>query len=663
MKQTLLIFFLCCWGGVLLKGQSISSVVPNQNPIFSGTTLTLTISGNGTNFAAGSSTYVTASNANSGATIYGQVNQNTLTNTSMEVDFYVPCGVCGSVDLSVTTPVDGTLSYNNAFTVTCAQITGLSPNTGNPGQNLSVGISGTNMNFGQGSSTWAYFYNPTTGDYIYPSGNNGGTTDSTNINFNIPSNSCGGSYDVIVYPNYNSCSVFLPNAFNVNNTNGQITMVNPDTIQPGQTLPIVISGTGVNFLQGSLSVFFRNSSTGATFYPSSYNNIQTNSVNVDVTTSNGICVGSYDVCVRETASSCPICFEDGLYVDGPSVAASITNVVSTPSPVQAGQPLVLTISGTGVNFGQGSNLYFSLVNTSTGNSIGTSYSIPNFGNPNETDAYFGVVPLDCGSYDLNIYGADPCGGTVLTYANAITVNNTLNPRIYSAIPLFNQSVSQLRVRLSGADIDFFQGSSTLSVRLVNPATGAVITGSNINPNTFFNFVATVDFATTANDCGYYDLEISNVPTGCGGTTTILSNRRVGVNLRTCTNNSSYLSNLTVHTGGSGPLAPKANGGTDGQSAIDDLQELNAGNLTADQLSVQVFPNPMDQEANILVQGEGQQVLNFALYDLLGQLVKQTQFEVNETLQVNRENLPAGMYIYRILDTTGNPLHVGKLEMK
>jgi hypothetical protein len=661
MKQLFLILFLCCWGGVLLRGQSISSVVPNQNPILEGTALSVNISGTGTNFTVGSSTYVTLTTNNN--VVYGQITSNTSTNTNMNVGFYLPCGFCGSADLSVVTSLDGQMTYANAINVTCPQLTALNPNTGNPGQNLSVGISGTNMDFGQGSSTWMYFYNPSTGDYMYTNGNNGGTSDSTNINLNIPTNSCGGSYDLVVYPNNNSCSVSLPNAFNVATNAGQITMVNPDTIQQGQNLLIGISGTGVNFTQGSLTVYFKNAGTGQQFYPSTYSNITSNYVDVSLFAPNAMCGGAYDVCVQETPSSCPICFDNGLYVAAPTNPQSITNVTSSPVQAQGGQPLSLTISGTGIDFSQGSSIYFVLTNTSTGASVGTSYQTPNSSNLNQTTAYFNYIPWDCGTYDLQIYGANQCTSTILNYPNATTVNSTLNPSLYSVIRYPSPTRRQLRLRLSGTDIDFMQGSTTLSVRLVSPTTGTVLTGRNINPNNFNSSIATVDFTASANDCGYYNLEISNVPIGCGNTTTVLYNALVGVNLVSCANSTASQSLLTVYSGGNNPVVPKINGGTDEQDAADDLQVLDNTNLGINGLSVQVFPNPMEQQTTILVEGEGQEVLHFALYDLLGQLVKQAQFGVNENLQLKRDNLSAGMYVYRILDATGNPLHVGKLEMK
>ena len=248
------------------------------------------------------------------------------------------------------------------------------------------------------------------------------------------------------------------------------------------------------------------------------------------------------------------------------------------------------------------------------------------------------------------------------YSNAITVDNILNPTLNNVVN-HPAAAGQLRLGLSGTGIDFMQGSTTLSINLISPTTGAVFTGTNIIPNNFNNSFATVDFSISTNDCGYYNLEITNAPTGCGGTTAVIYNSLVGVNISSCTNNALALSTLTVYSPNNNLVPLKPGEEIDGQGTVDDLQVLDDVDLGAEELSVQVFPNPMDQQTNILVKGEELQSLNFVLYDVLGQLVKQRRFEVNETLQLNRENLSAGMYVYRILDATGNPIHVGKLELK
>lgn len=659
--KTFFMIFLCCWGSVLLKGQSITSVTPNQNPVLGNTTLRVSISGSGTNFAVGSST-LTATGSN--GTLYSSIDQSTLTNTSLEALIYIPCGVCGPVDLSLTTLLDGQMTYNNAFNITCPQLNPPQPNSATPGQTLTVGISGTNLNFTQGSNVWMYFYNSTNGQYIHPSQYTVANTDSVTINMTAPLNSCGGVYDIVLYPaSNNSCPVFLDSAFSVNSNLGQITLVNPDTIQAGQTLPIGISGTGVNFNQGSLTVFFRNSATGVVYTPSSLPTVQSmDSLTINVAASNSICAGNYDVCVQATSNSCPICFDDGLYVASSANPPMITSVTTNPASSQGGQSLELTISGTNLNFSSGSSTFFYLSNNIRGYFVGTSSHTPNPLNPNETVARFNYVPQTCGTFDLFVNNQNTCNGTPLSYPNAVTINRTLNPELSYAVPVATPNPRQLRLSLAGTDIDFMQGSSTLSARLVHPTNGTILTAQSITPLTPSS-VALVDFIVPNNVCGDFNLEILDVPTGCGGTTTVVYSRLLAVNSTNCHTPANFSpSGPTMASGNTHSQVLLEGEGAGETPTAEEANLLNQSDIhTA--LQVKVFPNPMQQQTNVLIQGKGEAAMTFVLYDLLGQVVQQKEVVVNESLTLQREQLPAGMYLYQVLDATGAPVHVGKLEMQ
>lgn len=191
----MLIFLLCFCGGIVLQAQSISTVVPSQNPVPEGGSLSVGISGTNTHFAQGSATYVTANVG--GQTVYGYVNGG-VTNTNMTVDFYLPCGACAPATLWVNNPIDGQMSYPNAFTVSCAQITSVDPDTVTAGQLLPIQISGTGTNFLQGSTT-VYFQNASTGQTLYPLTYNVINNDSLSILLPISSNICEGSYNLHAY--------------------------------------------------------------------------------------------------------------------------------------------------------------------------------------------------------------------------------------------------------------------------------------------------------------------------------------------------------------------------------------------------------------------------------------------------------------------------------
>ncbi|MCP4442344.1 MAG: T9SS type A sorting domain-containing protein [Aureispira sp.] len=82
-----------------------------------------------------------------------------------------------------------------------------------------------------------------------------------------------------------------------------------------------------------------------------------------------------------------------------------------------------------------------------------------------------------------------------------------------------------------------------------------------------------------------------------------------------------------------------------------------------QFDVKVYPNPMLDQATIEINGTEDQVLSFQLYDMLGHRLISKTINSNENAQINRQNLPAGMYIYRINDAEGTSIEVGKLKIQ
>lgn len=653
--------FLCCWGSIVLKGQSITSVTTSSNPVYAGgTSLRVTISGSNTNFTTGSTTFATVT-SNLGQ-LYTSIDHSVTTSTNLEILTYIPCGVCGSVDLSVTTAADGQLFYNNAFQVVCPQLNPLQPNTGAAGQSLSVGISGTNLNFTQGSQLWISLYNPSSNEYLQPSQYTIENADSATVNLNIPTNTCGGTFDLTVSGS-NACFTSLPNAFTITgSTQGQITQVNPDTIQVGQTLPVGISGTSMNFTQGSITVFFRDAQTGRAFYPNSLPIVHnTDSFTVSFTPPSGMCEGDYDVCVRNS-NTCLSCLDSALYVVNSTPPISITGVTTNPAPPIPGAPLEVTISGTNLSFLAGSNTYFNLVSNTTGHNVGTYNQRPNPANPNEIIASFNYLPVACGSFDLDVYQYNGCNNSTINYPNAVVVNSFLNPIIYSAVPVPSTTSGQLKLRLAGTDIDFSQGSSTLTARLVHPTNGTVIPAQSIS-SLWTSSWGLVEFTVPSTVCGDFILEFNNVSTGCGGTTTITYSRLVSVNALNChTPTNTSPGGHTPAGGDTHSQSPLQAGGSKVTTSTEEANLLNQADLNK-ALQVKVFPNPMQQYTNILIQGEGQTNMTFVLYDLLGQVVQQKEIVTNETLTLQREQLPAGMYLYQVLDATGASLQVGKLEMQ
>ena len=76
------------------------------------------------------------------------------------------------------------------------------------------------------------------------------------------------------------------------------------------------------------------------------------------------------------------------------------------------------------------------------------------------------------------------------------------------------------------------------------------------------------------------------------------------------------------------------------------------------ISVKAYPNPFQNFATIEIIGAENQMLTLRIIDAMGKTV-QTQASQQPTLQISRENLPAGVYFYQLFGN-GQLLNTGKL---
>lgn len=155
MKKTnsiLLILFLCF--AKLLPAQYISSLNPNSGN--TGQSLTVLITGSNTHFTGGSSTVNVDFEFSQGSSTISNI--NVLNWTNLEADVNIPpFTTTGYYDLYCYNSFDGDLHTDRAFYVigTPQQIA-ISPTGADPGQTLTITITGTNTHFSQGSATYAY---------------------------------------------------------------------------------------------------------------------------------------------------------------------------------------------------------------------------------------------------------------------------------------------------------------------------------------------------------------------------------------------------------------------------------------------------------------------------------------------------------------------------
>jgi len=87
--------------------------------------------------------------------------------------------------------------------------------------------------------------------------------------------------------------------------------------------------------------------------------------------------------------------------------------------------------------------------------------------------------------------------------------------------------------------------------------------------------------------------------------------------------------------------------------------LSVNELSDFSNNISIYPNPVNDELNIsLTKDFGE--LNYELMDINGRMVYSKQTN-NKYLQIDRNKLPAGMYLLRILDDT-NVLHTEKIVL-
>lgn len=114
-------------------------------------------------------------------------------------------------------------------------------------------------------------------------------------------------------------------------------------------------------------------------------------------------------------------------------------------------------------------------------------------------------------------------------------------------------------------------------------------------------------------------------------------------------------------GNSGTVAIASEGNNNTTATADDVATVDDAHLQTG-LTVQVAPNPMQQQAIISLEGADEVVYQFELYSITGQLVRTLAITGNTQTYLERENLPAGLYVYRV-SAKGVPLQEGKIIMQ
>lgn len=402
--------------------QQITSVTPSSGE--QGQTLSVTITGSGTAFAAGSTVS------------FGQgvtVNSTTVNSaTSITANLTISASaLLGARDVSVTT--GGTTAIGaNLFTIAAPpRLTSASPNSAQQGQTLAVTLTGTGTNF-TNASTVSFGSGITVNSVAFNSAT------SLTANITIASAATAGARDITVVTG--GGSVTGTGLFTVQPSTGgpQITGVSPSTGRQGLTITVTVNGTNTAFNAGSTVSF----GSGITVNASNVNSATT--ISAVITIAPGAVVGPRDVTV--TTNGTPLTGV-GLF----SVTAGIPAILSvTPNGVSQGQTATLTITGEFTNFQQG----VTQVNLGQGVTIGSI----TVNSPTSITVVITVAPdAATGPRTLTI----TTGAEQLTSAGALTVG-VAGPALTLVDPANARQGQTLAVQIQGALTNFSQAASQVS---------------------------------------------------------------------------------------------------------------------------------------------------------------------------------------------------------
>jgi hypothetical protein len=85
-----------------------------------------------------------------------------------------------------------------------------------------------------------------------------------------------------------------------------------------------------------------------------------------------------------------------------------------------------------------------------------------------------------------------------------------------------------------------------------------------------------------------------------------------------------------------------------------------GDVSKQQVSVHLFPNPARDKTNIFISGvSNTNALTFSLYDLTGRQISSTRLTGIHT-SIDCQKLPSALYVWRVIDVDENVVQSGKL---
>jgi len=406
---------------------ALTSVTPASAQ--QGTTLNVALTGQNTNFAAGTTT------VSFGAGI--TVNSVTVTSTTAAAANITipPTAFTGGRTVTVTT---GTEIVTNSFTVTAgpAALTALVPDTAQQGQsNLNITVTGQGTHFVQNLTT-AFFGNDITVNTVTVTSATSAIVNVTLHDFATP-----GLRTVTLTTGGENAS--LVNGFNVTAGTPRLSTVSPGSGQQGQTLNVAVVGQFTNFVNGTTTAGF-----GAGITVTGVTVTSATAATVNITISPLASVGSRTVTLStgtEIASS----LAAGSFFTVTAGTAAIANVV--PSSGRQSESLSLTITGTNTHFASGSTIV----------SLGGDISLTSLVINSPTSVTVGIAISQfatLGARDVTVTTI----GEVATIDDGFTVTAGL-PAVTTVSPSTGRQAERLNLSVIAQFTHFVNGTTTASV--------------------------------------------------------------------------------------------------------------------------------------------------------------------------------------------------------
>lgn len=276
-----------------------------------------------------------------------------------------------------------------------------------------------------------------------------------------------------------------------------ITSVEPDSATQCQKLDIYISGNGLQFMQGSSTVWLEQGSQ--TIYSTSSTVLNSNEIVGEFFFNPSHSVGSYDVVAWDGGGSGASTMEDGFWLMAVANIPELSN--SLPDTVNNGENVSFTITGDFTHFDvPGVDNYVRFLSGNGGELVADNVSIVH--SEELTASFFIGYTNPAGDYDLHITNKLD-GHMILEDAMHIKMGTT-NPEIVSVEPNSAYQGDQLSVVVTGRNTTFEQGSSTLKfikeMGSITPESRTVLNDTVIVGNFIFNF---------NDEPGVYDVRVGN----------------------------------------------------------------------------------------------------------------------------------------------------------